>query len=105
MFNFRSMNSLQKQTTDKASETPEEFVSQFENKLLNLDIQEAELAMKKLKFLGINFDPFSTETETECQQIMDSMGLTEHMKNPYLATNILLRLLDKTEERINTLKQ
>ncbi len=61
--------------------------------------------MKKLQFLGLNFDPFQNEAGSECEQIMHQLKMTEHMKNPYLATNILLRLLDKTEERINNLKQ
>lgn len=99
------MNSLQKQTPPLSSETPENFVMEFEKKLLVIGLSEAEMTMKKLKFLGINFDPFSSGVSSECQQVMDSLGITEHMKNPYLATNILLRLLDKTEERINNLKQ
>ena len=99
------MNSLQKQTTDRPSETPENFVMEFEKRLLVIGLMEAEQTMKKLKFLGLNFDPFSSEVSAECQQVMDNLGLTDHLKNPYLATNILLRLLDKTEERVNTLKQ
>jgi hypothetical protein len=69
------------------------------------NVIEVEILMKKLQFLGMNFDPFQNESENECGQIMDQLGLSEHMKNPYLATNILLRLLDKTEERLNNLKQ
>ena len=99
------MNSLQKQTTDRSPETPENFVMEFEKRLLVTELIEAEQTMKKLKFLGLNFDPFSSEVSSECQQVMDNLGLTNHLKNPYLATNILLRLLDKTEERVNTLKQ
>ncbi len=99
------MNSLQKQTSGLVAETPENFVMEFEKGLLALSLMDAELTMKKLKFLGLNFDPFQTETSTECQQVMDNLGLTQHLKKPYLATNILLRLLDKTEERINNLKQ
>lgn len=99
------MNSLQKQTTGSAAETPETFVQEFEKRMLAASLAEAELTMKKLKFLGLNFDPFNQDTSVECQQVMDSLGLTSHLKNPYLATNILLRLLDKTEERINNLKQ
>ena len=99
------MNSLLKQTNQATGETPESFVVDFEKKLLSMDLQEADLTYKKLKFLGLNFDPFTPETSQECQQIMDNLGLTLHLKNPYLATNILLRLLDKTEERINNLKQ
>lgn len=99
------MNSLLKQTSTERSETPENFVANFESNLLVANLDEVELAMKKLKFLGIHFDPFSSENSDECQQVMDQLGLTEHLKNPYLATNILLRLLDKTEERLNNLKQ
>lgn len=99
------MNSLQKQTTDQNSETPENFLADFEKKLLAIGLMEAELTMKKLKFLGLNYDPFSSVVTSECQQVMDNLGLTAHLKNPYLATNILLRLLDKTEERVNSLKQ
>jgi hypothetical protein len=99
------MNSLQKQNSEKPSETPEHFVMEFEQGLLKTDLTAAELTMKKLKFLGTNFDPFDLKISTECEQIMDQLGLTQHLSNPYLATNILLRLLDKTEERINNLKQ
>jgi hypothetical protein len=98
------MNSLQKQNSEKSSDTPEHFVMEFEQKLLKGDLSFAELTMKKLKFLGVNFDPFDLKASTECEQIMDQLGLTQHLSNPYLATNILLQLLDKTEERINNLK-
>lgn len=99
------MNSLQKQTPGQGSSTPENYVLEFEKNLLVQGLVEAELTMKKLKFLGLNFDPFNPEVSSECQQVMENLGLTQHLKNPYLATNILLRLLDKAEERINNLKQ
>ncbi len=99
------MNSLLKQTNTETAGTPEDFVFEFEKKILAYGILEAELIMTKLKFLGVNYDPFNPEVTTECQQIMDNLGLTDHLQNPYLATNILLRLLDKTEERVNNLKQ
>ena len=100
------MNSLQKQTPSVEPTSHETFLVTFEKSLLVMnDVVEVELLMKKLQFLGINFDPFQTKTENECEQIMEQLGLTDHMKNPYLATNILLRLLDKTEERLNNLKQ
>ena len=94
-----------KQALSATQETPENFVQKFENQLGSMDVLEAEMTMTKLKFLGLNFDPFNPEVTTECQQIMDNLDLTDHLKNPYLATNILLRLLDKTEERVNNLKQ
>lgn len=100
------MNSLQKQAEVRDLLPHEKFLISFENNLLQMNnIVEVELLMKKLQFLGINFDPFMQEIENECGQIMDQLALREHMMNPYLATNILLRLLDKTEERLNNLKQ
>ena len=99
------MNSLQKQTTAPSRETTENFVMEFEKMLLATGILEAELIMTKLKYLGINFDPFNPDITSECQQIMNNLKLTDHLKNPYLATNILVRLLDKTEEQVNNLKQ
>ena len=100
------MNSLQKQIDLKVTNSHEDYVVSFEKTLLEIkSVVEIELIMKKLQFLGLNFDPFQNEVGSECEQIMNQLKITEHMKNPYLATNILLRLLDKTEERINNLKQ
>lgn len=100
------MNSLQKQATNEGLSSHEAFLVTFEKNLLHMkDVLEVELLMKKLQFLGLNFDPFQGETGNECGQIMEQLGLSEHLRNPYLATNILLRLLDKTEERLNNLKQ
>ncbi len=84
----------------------EAFLISFEKRVLEMqNLVEVEKLMKKLQFLGLNLDPFQDEIGAECKQIMDQLGLIEHMKNPYSATHILLRLLDKTEERLNNLKQ
>jgi hypothetical protein len=100
------MNSLLKQIESSQDDSPEEYVRLFESVLSQMKSDsETELLMKKLQFLGIHFDPFSNEHSEECQQVMDNLGLTNHFQNPYLATNILLRLLDKTEEHLNKLKQ
>lgn len=100
------MNSLQKQIETKATGPHEDYVVSFETNLHKIqNINEVELIYKKLQFLGLNFDPFQSEVGTECELIMNELNLAEHMRNPYLATNILLRLLDKTEERLNNLKQ
>lgn len=98
------MISLQKQVLSHP-ETPETFMTRFESQIFGLTGSEAQMLYQKLKYLGLNFDPFAQEVTSECKQVMDGLGLTEHLQNPYLATNILLRLLDKTEEQINKLKQ
>ncbi len=100
------MNSLQKQNVAEARPSHETFLVSFEKKLVSLnDVVEVELLYKKLQYLGLNFNPFEGQVEQECGQIMDQLELTDHMNNPYTATNILLRLLDKTEERLKNLKQ
>lgn len=103
---FKEMISNQKNTLKEPSVSQEEFLNSFEKDLLaQTDFTTVELLMKQLQFLGSNFDPFGAEMTSECQVIMDKLDLTVHLQNPYLATNILLRLLDKTEERLNSLKQ
>jgi hypothetical protein len=101
------MNSFLKQNIDSQGEAGhEDYILVFEKHLADAtDLSAIELLMKKLQFLGLNFDPFDSEVSAECQDVMTSIGIAEHLRNPYLATNILLRLLDKTEERINQLKQ
>ena len=100
------MSSLQKQSLLRREESQEMFIDNFETNLAAMkDISDVEVLMKKLQFLGLNYDPFMPEVTEECGQVMDSLGLTTHLKNPYQATNMLLRLLDKTEEHLNNLKQ
>ncbi len=100
------MISNQKNTTATPAQSHESFLISFEENLLKqTDFAVVEILMKKLQFLGSNFDPFGAEVSGECQSIMETLELTTHFQNPYLATNILLRLLDKTEERLNSLKQ
>lgn len=99
------MNSLQKKPSSSHQGPNEQVVSSFELLLDKCSFLEAELLMKQLQFLGKNFDPFQTEIGSECGQIVKKLGLEDQLKNPYHATNIILRLLDLTEERLQNLKQ
>ena len=100
------MISHQKNTVTTESDSPEKFLISFEEKLASAtDFAAVEMLMKKLQFLGSNFDPFGAEVSGECKAIIETLDLATHFRNPYLATNILLRLLDKTEEKLNSLKQ
>jgi hypothetical protein len=72
------MNSLQKQATASGN-SPDEYVVSFEKNLATMtSFTDVDLLMRKLQFLGNNFDPFGNEVTGECQQIMDNMGLTIH---------------------------
>ena len=100
------MNSTSKQPQSTPEKVSPSLVSDFEAGLLSMrNLQDVELLMKKLKFLGLNYDPFNQEIPSECREVMESLNLPLNLENPYQATNILLRLLDKTEEQINNLKQ
>lgn len=99
------MNSYSKQETIRPQSSLEELFLEYSGQLSKLDFLQADLLYKKLKFLGLNYDPFSDQNTSECDQIIQDLGLTIHFQNPYLATNILLKLLDMTEECINKLKQ
>jgi hypothetical protein len=99
------MNSLQNQP-QIGGETPEEYVATFERQLAEMTlVPEVETLMRKLQFLGLNYDPFGQEPSSESLQVIENLNLTLHLQNPYQVTNLLLRLLDKTEERLNNLKQ
>jgi hypothetical protein len=99
------MNSLQKQTKTEVGISDQDVIASYEKRLHSMtEALEVELLFKKLQFLGLHFDPFQSEIKSECIQILEQLKLTEHVKNPYLATNILLRLLDLTEEKLKSLK-
>jgi len=99
------MNSLQKLTLPQSVTSSEDYVSHFETLISKMTgASDVEIIMKKLKFLGLNFDPFGAEISSECSLLMEDVGLNQFLNNPYQLTNILLRLLDITEERLNNLK-
>lgn len=100
------MDSVLKQSRNSQDRRDNLILVSFEKKVLEIkNILELELLMKKLQFLGVNFDPFQNEHGNECKQVLEELDLSEHLNNPYHATNLILRLLDITEERINNLKQ
>jgi hypothetical protein len=91
--------------TVPAGVTSQDYRDSFKHALSQLDeLNKVDLIFKKLHFLGIHFDPFQEVTVPEVQQIIEQMNLEIHLSNPYQATNILLQLLDDTEERLKQLK-
>ena len=101
------MNSLLKQDPSQSPGlSSESFVLRFKDTLGNMNsFGDLEMLMKKLQYLGLHFDPFDQVVSSECQEILKQLDLIEQFQNPYQATNMLLRLLDLTEERINQIKQ
>jgi hypothetical protein len=101
------MSSLLKQNTPVTGGlSPKSFLLRFEDQVSQMmEFADLEMLMRKLQYLGLHFDPFDQAVPTECQEIIKQLGLAEQVQNPYEATNILLRLLDITEERLNQIKQ
>lgn len=104
---FGLMDSLSKlKWTAPTGPNSQDFRESFKHALSTLhDYSSVDLIFKKLNFLGLHFDPFQEATIPEVRQIIEQMNLEIHLSNPYQATNLLLQLLDDTEERIKQLKQ
>jgi hypothetical protein len=100
------MNSLLKQGPQKNSEEKKiDFISDYEIKINSIkSVSVVKKLFKQLKYLGLNYDPFNAEVSPECFQIIEDLKLSDHLHNPYEATNILLKLLDVTEEKLNQFK-
>jgi hypothetical protein len=100
------MSSLLKHTYREDAAPRDTYLVAFKTQLRKLEaMEDVELLMQKLQFLGLNFDPFQEDVGAECGQVLDQLGLRDLVRNPYEATNVLLWLLDRTEERLKTLKQ
>jgi hypothetical protein len=100
------MSSFLKQTLAPGIPGQENAISIYEKHLQSLEKQEdLDLMLKKLQYLGLHFDPFESNHSQECEAILKDLNLHEMMTNPFQATNILLQLLDKTEEKLLNLKQ
>jgi len=101
------MSSLQKhEKTQNLLGRSEDVIFQFENYLKSIQkISEVKKLMKKLKYLGLNFDPFSGEISQECLDVLKSLQLDHQTSDPYQTTNTILRLIDLTEEKLNQFNQ
>ena len=59
---------------------------------------------EELSFLCFNYDPCKTEEQKEINHLLRKYHLT-HIKDPFIITNELLKMLDKCENQINELKR
>lgn len=54
---------------------------------------------KRLQHLAQHFDPFAGTMSNECQQIVTFYHLDGVVQDPFLFTNLILRMLDILEEK------
>jgi hypothetical protein len=100
------MNSLLKpELPVRIGKSANDCIINFEKKLSSINkLSEVKSLLKKLKYLGLNYDPFHEELSPECSQILEDLELSDYLTDPYQVTNILLKLLDLTEEKLDQLK-
>jgi hypothetical protein len=97
------MTKLSKSSSDiLALSSRQCLVLNFENKLKEMSKNELDLVIKKLNFLCHNFDPYDDHKSTEVENIISEFELDEFTSNPFEFTNVLLQILDKTENNIKT---
>jgi hypothetical protein len=86
----------------RTSSPKEILVIKFEESLIEMTKDQLDLAIKKLNFLCLNFDPYSNYVSTEVENILSEYQLTDYISNPFEFTNIVLQILDKTENTIKS---
>lgn len=74
----------------------------FEEYINKLGKKELELVIKKLNYLCLDFDPYLMEKSTDVENTLNEFELNSFCSNPFKFTNILLQMLDKTENLIKS---
>lgn len=54
---------------------------------------------KRLQHLAEKFDPFADTMTNECQQIVTFYHLDDAVHDPFMFTNLMLKMLDHLEEK------
>jgi hypothetical protein len=80
----------------------EDHLHQFEEHIKSLGKKNLDLTIKKLNFLCLHFDPYALERTTEAENIINEYELDQFCSNPFEFTNIVLQMLDKTENLIKS---
>lgn len=77
-----------------------DLIEQFVSSLKRVKSAKAlALHQKRLQHLAQNFDPFAGTMSNECQQIVTFYHLDGAITDPFLFTNVILRMLDILEEK------
>ena len=80
--------------------SPSDLIEQFVSSLKRVrSAKTLAMHQKRLQYLAQNFDPFSGTMNNECQQVVTFYGLDGAVQDPFLFTNVTLRMLDILEEK------
>lgn len=74
----------------------------FEEYINKLGKKNLDLVIKKLNYLCLDFDPFELHRSNEAENILAEYELEQFCSNPFEFTNVVLQMLDKTENLIKS---
>lgn len=96
------MENESKLTSGLNPQLSDENKNYFKLETESKSLEQLKLTHKKLSYLCLNFDPFSSEMNTqEVENLINEFNLKELVKDPYKLTNYLLQNLTDLEEAIN----
>jgi hypothetical protein len=96
------MNNNHSHSPIKTHSPKEILIQNYEKDLKEMTSAELNLAIQKLNFLCLNFDPYSGHMITEVENIISEYRLAEYTSNPFEFTNLVLQILDRTENLIKS---
>lgn len=92
------MKNRSKLGTAQTGETNvQDLICRFDKYIIKLGRKELDIVIKKLNFLCLNFDPYDQEPSIEVENILNEFELNDYLTNPFEFTNIVLQMLDKTD--------
>jgi hypothetical protein len=79
----------------------ENYYLQFEKKAKLLSTSELRLLEKKMKYLAMNFDPYTSSGDNACNIILTQLHMQHFVDDPFVFTNLLLQMIDLIENTIH----
>lgn len=74
----------------------------FKDEIPALSVEQLQMELKKLQFLGFNIDPFNCmDLSTEEENLVREFKLEDDLRNPFSFTNKLLQMIDSVETHLN----
>ena len=103
------MNTTDFQSSDVSplKQIGQNYYLQFQKSASKLSTQELHLLEKKMKYLALQFDPYTQEGDEACEVILNQLHLHHFTGDPFAFTNLLLQMIDFIENAIheNTVSQ
>lgn len=82
------------------------FLEEFKSEIKLMNKPELELIKKKIDFLCMNYDPYSTIIENQVVlNIIEEFKIEPFLDDPFETTHLLLKISDLLEQRIKSHKR